>query len=156
MGKTFSDAFDSYISWLVLFVFLTAINLAMEAMAYLVNDYAGEALRSWALWPSRVGLIAIVVAFVIWLPRVKKIRKQKGSRAFFDEYVTAAILRSAFVAFLLTLCLVAILDVVTNDTQLPADFFIKLPGLSLTAGFSISFFLFNRNNTAAQERDDDE
>ena len=37
-------------------------------------------------------------------------------------------------------------DVITNDTQLPADFFIKLPGLSLSAGFSISFFLFNRNS----------
>jgi hypothetical protein len=46
---------------------------------------------------------------------------------------------------------VAILDVITNDTQLPADFFIKLPGLSLTAVFSISFFWFNRNSTDSLE-----
>ena len=42
MKKTLSEAFDSYMNWIVLFVFLTALNLAMEALAYLVNASAGS------------------------------------------------------------------------------------------------------------------
>lgn len=153
MGKTLADAFDSYVNWIVLFFFLTAVNLALEAGAYLVNEAAGQKLNAWALWPARGGSIALVMAMVIWVRLLRHKRQQRGRRAFLDEFVTEAIKRSASVAFFLTLCLVAILDVVTNNTQLPADFFIKLPGLSLTAGFSISFFLFNTLSSAHSSED---
>ena len=70
-----------------------------------------------------------------------------------DEFVTETVKNSAFVAFFLTLFLVAILDIITNQTQLPADFFIKLPGISLTAGFSISYFIFNVKDRGQSSED---
>jgi len=154
MEKTLADAFDSYVNWLVLFVFLTSVNLVMEAGAYLVHAAAGEELRAWALWPARGGTVALAVAMITWFRLLRHKRQQPGRRAFLDEYVTETIKRSAFVAFCLTFFLVGILDVVTNHTQLPADFFIKLPGVSLSAGFSISFFLFNFFNSrhSSEER----
>lgn len=154
MGKTIADVFDSYVKWLVLFAFLSAINLAMEASAYLVDEAVAEALRTWSQWPARAAAVAVVVAMVIWvrLPRDK--RSKRHQRALNDEYIMETVKRSAFVAFFLTLVLVAILDVVTNDTQLSADFFIKLPGLSLSAGFSISFFLFHARDHAGAETEE--
>lgn len=143
MGKSISDAFESYVNWLVLSVFLMAVNLAMEAGAYLVNEGTGEGLRAWAQWPTRASTIAFFVAMVIWGRRLRHQKKQQRRRFFLNEYVTETVKRSSFIAFFLTLVLVAILDGFTNSSQLPADFFIKLPGLSLTAGFSISFFLYN-------------
>lgn len=142
-NKTLADVFDSYVNWIVFSVFLMAVNLAMEATAYLVNEAAGEALRSWAQWPARGSGIAVAIAVIIWLRRPRHKKQKRDQRALLDGYVAETAKRSAFIAFFLTVCLVAILDVVTNNTQLPADFFIKLPGLSLTAEFSISFFLFN-------------
>jgi hypothetical protein len=70
----------------------------------------------------------------------------------FERYVNWLAL-SLFLAFILTLALVAVLDVVTNDTQLPADFFIKLPGLSLAAAFSVSYFLFAVRDAAEASGD---
>jgi Na+/H+-translocating membrane pyrophosphatase len=152
-NKTLADVFDSYVNWLVSSVFLMAVNLAMEAGAYLVNETASEALNAWAQWPARGSSIAIAVAVIIWLRRPKPQRPKQDQRALLDAYVVETAKRAAFIAFILTLCLVAILDVITNDTQLPADFFIKLPGLSLTAGFSISFFLYNFFNNENSSED---
>lgn len=143
MGKTLADVFDSYVNWIVLFVFLTAVNLAMEAGAYLVNDAAGGALRAWALWPARAAGLAVIVAVAVWLRLPKHKRQKRDQRALLDGYVMDAIKRSAFIAFVLTFILVAFLDVAANHTRLPADFFVKLTGLSLSAAFSVSFFLSN-------------
>ncbi len=145
--RTLADVFDSYVNWLVLFVFLTAVNLAMEAGAYLVDKTTGEALHTWAQWPSRGSLVAVVVAMVIWLRLPRHKRQKRDQRALHDEYVTETVKRSAFIAFILTFGLVAFLDVAANHTQLPADYYIKLPGLSLSAGFSLSFFLYNFFNS---------
>ena len=142
-NKNLADVFDSYVNWLVFSVFLMAVNLAMEASAYLVDEAAGEALHTWAQWPARGSGIAVAIALIIWLRRPRHKRQKRDQRALLDGYVAETAKRSAFIAFFLTLCLVAIIDVVTNNTHLPADFFIKLPALSLTAEFSISFFLFN-------------
>lgn len=142
-NKTLSNVFDSYVNWIVFSLFLMAVNLVMEASEYLVNDAVGAQLHAWAQWPARCSGIAVVVAVIIWLRLPRDKRKKRNQRALLDEFVTEVAKRAAFVAFFLTLVLVAILDVVANNSQLPADFFIKLLGLSLTAGFSISFFLIN-------------
>lgn len=149
MEKSLADAFDSYINWIVAFFLLTALNLAMEAGAYLSKPSLAVALRSWAHWPARVGSAVLLVAFILWAWR----SRGRSRRTFLDGYAVEAIKRSALFGFLLTLGLVAILDVITNTSQLPADFYIKLPGLSLTAGFGLSFFLFNFLDKA---RDPDE
>ena len=142
-NKTLADVFDSYVNWLVFAVFLMAVNLAMEATVYLVNETMGDALHAWAQWPARGSGIAVAIAVIIWLRLPRNKRQKRNQRALLDGYVVETAKRSAFIAFFLTLCLVAMLDVVTNSSQMPADFFIKLPGLSLSAEFSISFFLFN-------------
>ena len=152
-NKTLADVFDSYVHWLVFSVFLMAVNLAMEASAYLVNEALGEALQAWAQWPARGSGIAVAIAVIIWLRLPRHKRQKRDQRALLDGYVAETAKRSASIAFFLTLCLVAILDVAANDTQMSADFFIKLPGLSLTAGFSISFFLYNFFNDEHSSED---
>jgi hypothetical protein len=142
MRSTLAEAFDRYVSWLVFSIFLMSINLLMEASTYLVEEPASSALWTWAQWPARGATITVAIAFLVWVRRWRK-RTKSECRTFLDEYVTETAKRSAFIAFFATLCLVALLDGVTNHTQLPADFFIKLPGLSLTAVFSISFFVLN-------------
>ena len=152
-NKTLAEVFDSYVNWLVFSVFLMAVNLAMEASAYLVNEAAGEVLHAWAQWPARSSGVVVAIALIIWLRLPRHKRQKRDQRVLLDGYVAETAKRCAFIAFFLTLCLVAILDVVTNNTQLPADFFIKLPGLSLTAGFSIAFFLFNFLNSPHSSED---
>lgn len=139
MEKTFADAFDSYINWIAAFFLLTALNLAMEAVAYILEPSSAEVLRWWAKWPARIGSAVLLVAFILWARR----SRGRSRQTFLDEYVMEAIKRSALFGFILTLFLVAILDVITNTSQLPADFYIKLPGFSLTAGFGLYFFVFN-------------
>lgn len=146
MEKTFSEAFESYVNWIVFFFFLTSVNLAMEASAYLVNDSTAETLRAWAHWPARGGVVVMFIAMGTWFRHLRKKKGGQYCRSYLNEYVTETIKRSSFVAFILTLVFVALLDNVTNNTVLPADFYIKLPGLSLTAGFSLSFFLYNYMN----------
>lgn len=140
-NKNLADAFDSYVNWIVLALFLIAVNLAMEATAYLVNKSASEVLRNWAMWPSRGATVAIVVS-IIWFS-IKRRKSEKDRFAFFNEYTFEIIKRSSFVAFLLTFLCMGILDVVVKTTQIPADFFIKLPGFLLAATFSFSYLIFN-------------
>ena len=52
--------------------------------------------------------------------------------------------QSALVAFVVTVIIVAVLDNRAAETDLPPDFFIKLPGFALLAAFSLSFFYLNR------------
>lgn len=152
-NKTLADVFDSYINWLVFSLFLMAVNLAMEVGAYFVNNTMGESLNAWAQWPARASAIAVVIAVFIWLRLPRNKRQKQHQRVLLDGYVVELVKRSALIAFILTLCLVAMLDVAANDTQLSADLFIKLPGLLLTAAFSISFFLLNFLNSL-QSSDD--
>jgi hypothetical protein len=151
MNKSLAETFDSYVNWLVLFVFLTAVNLVMEASAFLVSEPLAEALRNWARWVTHAGTLTVIIAIIIWFRRPKEQRKCRDQRALLGGFVVDAARRAAFLAFSITFIVVALLDGITNHTQLPADFFIKLPGISLSAVFSISFFLFTRN-----KGDDDE
>lgn len=144
MGKTLADSFDSYVNWIVGFLFLSALNLAFEASTFLVNEAMGEGLEAFARWLARGSSVCLAIAMILWVRLIRRKQLRLEHRNFLDEFVTSAIQRSAMVAFLITLCLVAILDVVTNNSQLPADFYIKLPSFSLTAGFSISYYIFNR------------
>lgn len=151
MTKTLAETFNNYVNWLALYLFLTAVNLTMEAGAYLVSDSTAELLRNLSIWPSRAGGIAIIVAVVTWLRVPREKRGYREQRALLGEYVWDAVKRASFLAFFITLCLVAILDVITNHTQLPADFFIKLPGISLTVVFSFAFFFFNRHSRGEED-----
>lgn len=149
------DAFDDYINWIIFWLLLSAINLSMEAGAYLVGEDLGQWLHAWAQFPSRAGGGVILVAVALFLWR----RRQAGwrrvdRRAFLDSSTMDNLKRSAFVTFLVTLPTVVLLDIVTNHTTLPADFFIKLPGIALTATFSLCFFFLNRN--PADELDEEE
>ncbi|MBI1358216.1 MAG: hypothetical protein GC160_28105 [Acidobacteria bacterium] len=134
-----ASAFERYTNWIVLILFLFSVNLTMEAGAYLLDEGAGDRLRAWAQWPARAGLVLLVVAMILARP-LKQRRREAGRRAFQDDFVTDALKRSASIAFLTTLCFVAFLDGAANHTDLPADFFIKLPGISLTAVFSLCYF----------------
>ena len=151
MNKSLAETFDSYVNWLVLFVFLTAINLVMEASAYLVSGPVAAILQSWARWVTHAGTLTVIIAIIIWFRRPKEQRKCRDQRVLLGGFVVDAARRAAFLSFFITFIVVALLDPITNHTQLPADFFIKLPGISLSAVFSISFFFFNRSNG-----DDDE
>ena len=142
-NKSLADIFDSYINWLVISIFLMALNLAFEAIAYLTPEATSNTLNALAQWLAYGSLIALAVAAIIWF-RLPRDRRRKQNRvALLDGFVVEIAKRSAAIAFFVTLCLVAVLDVVTNTSLLPADFFVKLLALSLTAVFSVSFFYFN-------------
>jgi len=142
-NKSVADVFDSYINWLVLSIFLMALNLAFEATAYLTTEVTGSILVSLAQWLARGSTLVVVIAIIIWLRLPRESRRNRASGSFLDGFVTELVKRSAAISFFVTLCLVAVLDVITNKSLLPADFFVKLSALSLTAVFSISYFLFN-------------
>jgi len=146
MNKSIAETFDSYVNWLVLFSFLTAVNLIMEAGAYLVSAPVADALVSWAPWVTHAGTLTVIVALIIWFRRPKADRSCRNQRALLSGFVVDAVRRASFISFIVTFIVVALLDDITNHSQLPADFFIKLPGISLAATFSISFFFFNRND----------
>lgn len=148
MATNLADLFDDYLSWIALFFLLVAINLAMEAGAYLLADSAAEQLRSLALWPARASSVVMAIVAVLLIRVSIHKRRQNAPGALDGGYVTETVKRSATIACFLTLFLVGILDVVTNTSQLPADFFIKLPGVMLTAGYSIPFFLLNSVGTS--------
>ena len=124
--KSLADAFDDYVNWVVLWMFLTSINLAMEASAFLLSDEAGRQLRAWSRVPTHVGTVILFVAVFVFARRRWKSGRKCGECAFMDGYTMENVKRSALVSFLITLMTVAMLDVAANHTELPADFFIKL------------------------------
>lgn len=140
MNATLGDVFERYTNWIVLFIFLTAISQLMEASAYLIDNPLGETPSALSRWPTRAASLAVVMALVQGFRLSWRKRQRLDRRTFVDDYVFETIKRSAFIAFVVTFLLLAFLDVAANDTQLPADFFIKLPALSLGAAFSISYF----------------
>ena len=142
---TLHDAWDDYISWLVLWLFLSSINLAMEASAYLLSEEVGRQVHAWAQLPSRAGGVVILISIFVFARRRQRAGWKPGDRVFLDGYTMEVVKRSALVSFFVTLPLVVLLDVVTNHTMLPADFFIKLPAFSLAASFSICFFFWSRS-----------
>lgn len=147
------DAFDNYLNWIVCWVFLSAINLAMEAATFLVDNDLGQKLQGWAKFPTRLGGLAILGAVILFLWRRRQAGWKRVDRnSFFDGSTMENLKRAGFAAFLVAMPTVVVLDIVTNRTSLPADFFIKLPGVALTATFSLTFFFLNR---AARGPDDD-
>lgn len=139
--KTLADAFDDYVHWLVLWVLLSALNLALEAATYLFEGDTGTLLRDLALIPSWLGLPVILVGLFVFLRARRRAGRTIGRADLVDSYVVEALKRAALVAFLVTLPTIVLLDVATNHTSLPADFFIKLPGVALTASFGITFLI---------------
>ncbi len=137
-----ANALERYTNWIVLIFFLFSVNLTMEAGAYLLDEGAGDRLHAWAQWPVRAGLVLFVVAMILARPLQRR-RGEVGRRGFQDDFVTDALKRSASIAFMTTLCFVAFLDGAANHTDLPADFFIKLPAISLTAVFSLCYFVLS-------------
>lgn len=151
--KSLADAFDDYVNWVVLWMFLTSINLAMEASAFLLSKEVGRQVRAWAHLPTRAGIVILFVAIFLYARRRWKAGWKCGDCAFMDGYTMDIVKRSAVVAFLVTLMSVALLDNVTNNTELPADFYIKLPGVTLTATFSLCFFFWNRSPRGGAEEE---
>lgn len=153
MKVTPADIYERYLHWLMLWVFLVAINQLLEAGAYLVDDATAKTLITWAHWESRAGLIVLLVALILWARIRIKARDDKIRRALRSEYVTETLKRSASIAFFLTFVLLAWLDVAANHTQLPADYFIKLPIVSMAAAFSVSYFCYNFCGTERSQVD---
>ena len=142
---SFADAFDNYVGWLVLWLFLSSINLAMEAGAYLLSTEMGAKVHAWAQLPSRLGGVVLFVAIIVFVRRRRHAKTQTSHLEFLNGYTMDILKRAALVSFFITLPTVVLLDIVTNHTQLPADFFIKIPSFLLAASFSLSFFFWNRS-----------
>ena len=100
-NKSLADIFDSYINWLVISIFLMALNLAFEAIAYLTPEATGNTLNALAQWLAYGSLIALAVAAIIWF-RLPRDRRRKQNRvALLDGFVVEIAKRSAAIAFLL-------------------------------------------------------
>jgi hypothetical protein len=147
MNKAFADAFDRFATSTALFLFLWSISLAMEASAYLIDERIGQYLTDWARVPYGLGFLALLVAVIIYSRRRGPITRGNIARSPPHSYVTDTINRSARMAFVVTLLLVAVLDYRADYSELPAGFFIKLPGFALLATYSVSYFFLNRSST---------
>ena len=155
VNKTnFYEAFDDYLNWIVLWFLTAAINLGMEAGAFLLSEEIGQQIHAWAQWPMRIGTLLLFVALFVFIRRRWRSGWSRGDRIFMDGFTVNAVKRAGFAAFCVTVPTVVFLDIVTNDTTLPADFFIKLPGFTLTATFSLAYFYLNRDTR--EESDDKE
>ena len=147
MYKTVADAFDGFATSVALFFFLWSIGLAMEASAYLIDEDTAQFLTNWARVPYGIGFLALVFTAIMYSRRRGPISLDNATRSSPDSYATEAIRRSALVAFVVTLILFVFLDNRADHSQLPAGFYIKLPGFALLSAFSVSYFFLNRGST---------
>lgn len=143
-----ADEYETYMTWMALFFLLLSINLAMEAIALLVDEDAGRGIQFWAQVPQGIGFMTALIAAIKWDLRRRTAESKRGKYSFRDEYVTEVRRRSALVAFVVTVLLVVLLDNITISWDLPVDFYIKLTGFCLLATFSVSFFFFLRNSNS--------
>lgn len=140
------EAFDQFAQLFALSLFFMSLNLFTEAFMHL----AGEETRNVLYTFSRITQFLQVLLFVVASWRLTKgVEHTKSSykQGFLDSYVAEAGKRAAGIAWFVTIILFAVLDIITNTTELPADFFIKIPFFTLLGVFSISFFLIIRDGS---------
>ena len=146
MKNTLADAFDRFATSLALFLLLWSTSLAMKASAHLVDERLGSYLTDWVIVPHALGFLALLLAAIIYIRQRGPINRDNAVRSFPDSYVTEASGRSAVVAFIVTVMLVAVLDSRADQIDLPAGFFIELLGCASLAAFSVTFFFLNRRS----------
>lgn len=142
MGNSVADGLERQLNWVVAFFALSSLHLLLEASTYLVEAPMRDSVAVLAKWASRGGALCVVVAMLI----AYRLQRRRGSvqkPALLDSYVLETIKRAATISFFVTVVVVGVLDIIANNTQQPADFFIKLVGFSLTAVFAIAFTRMN-------------
>ena len=140
------DAFDQFAQLIAISLFCMALNLFGEAIIYLVNEETSHILYTFSHAAQFLQTVFLVMAFLrLGVGKSRTISSYK--QGFLDSYVVDSVKRAAMIACFMTLMVLAVLDIVTNTTMLPADFFIKIPSITLLAVFSLSFFFLNRDSS---------
>ena len=140
------DAFDQFAQLMALSLFFLSLNLLIEAVMYLTNEETRVILYTFSRAAQVLANIFIVVA-ILRLGKGGDHALSSYKQGFLYSYVVDTVKRAAWIAWFATVILLAILDIVTNTSELPADFFIKIPSFTLLALFSISFFFMNRSGS---------
>lgn len=140
------EAFDQFAKLIALSLFFQSLNLFAETLMYLSGEEMRDVLYTFAHIAQFLQMLLFVAAclrLAVGIGHTKSSYKQ----GLLDSYVVESAKRAAGIAGCLTVVLLAILDIITNTTELPADFFIKIPLFTLLGIFSISFFLMLREGS---------
>lgn len=150
MRTTMIEIHESYLNWSVLCVFLLAIASVLGAAAFVFTGSAAG-LQTGA---QIVGWLALVAFFVtgttVLLRQTRLLLSLSGpadltQRGRFreDGYIFNAIKTASWFSCAFTATTLYVLDLIVEDTVLPAGFFIKLVLFVCLATFSIVYFVLN-------------
>lgn len=146
-GKTSSaDHADTHKRLMFLSMFLLSLIFALETASYFGGEPVGDFLSITA--KALVGLLFISIFFTVFW----KIKFIPGDKRYLltseDSFVTHALNKACKISWILTFIMLTVITVTTSreSSAFPAQFYINLTQFSLTAGFSISFFILFRDS----------
>lgn len=141
-----ADHADTHKRLLFISMFLLSLIFAVETGSYFVREPVEDFFSVTA--KVLVGLFIIsIFSTVFW--NIKFIpRDQRYLPNSEDNFVTHALNRACKISWILTFILLTIITVTTGreSSALPAQFYINLAQFSMTAVFSISFFILFRDS----------
>lgn len=127
-------------------IFLLSLIYAIETLSYFVEESTGDLLSIAA--KLMVGLCFIFLFLTIFW----KIKFLAGDKRYIltseDSFVTHAFNRACRTSWKLTFIVLTVITVTISreSSALPAQFYINLVQFLMTAGFSISFFIYFRDS----------
>ena len=140
------EAFDQFAQLIALSLFFQSLNLFAETIMHISNEEVQNFLYSFAHIMQFLQTLLFVIACLRLGSSIEH-TKSSYKQGFLDSYIVEATKQAAGIACFVTIILLAILDIITNTTQLTADFFIKIPLFTLLGIFSISLFLLMRDTS---------
>ena len=136
-----ADHADTHKRLLFLSMFLLSLIFAIETGSYFVGESVGNFLSITA--KVFVGLFFISMFFTVFW----KIKFIPGDKRYLvnseDSFVAHALNKACKISWILTFIILTVITVTTSreSSDFPAQFYINLVQFSMTAVFSISFFI---------------
>jgi energy-coupling factor transporter transmembrane protein EcfT len=141
-----ADHADTHKRLLFLSMFLLSLIFAIETGSYFVGESVGNFLSITA--KVFVGLLFISIFFTVFW----KIKFIPGDKRYLvnseDSFVAHALNKACKISWILTFIILTVITVTTGreSSTFPAQFYINLAQFSMTAVFSISFFILFRDS----------
>lgn len=141
-----ADHADTHKRLMFLSMFLLSLIFAIETGSYFVGEPVGEVFSITA--KVVVGLLFISILFTVFW-RIKFI---PGDKRYLlnseDSFVAHALNKACKISWILTFIMLTVITVTTSreSSAFPAQFYINLAQFSMTAVFSISFFILFRDS----------